>query len=62
MRFIVKNWLILTVGLMLTAVFVRVAYLERGYIAVGGEWLVIPLLITVKSLVSSVVEEIRNEF
>ena len=36
MKIILKNWLLLTVGLILTAVCVRVAYQERGYIAVGG--------------------------
>ena len=57
-----KNWLLLTVGLILTAVCVRVAYQERGYIAVGGEWLVIPLLVTVKAGVKSVAEDILNEY
>ena len=57
-----KNWLLLTVGLILTAVCVRVAYQERGYIAVGGEWLVIPILVTIKAVVKSVVEDILNEY
>ena len=38
------------------------AYQERGYIAVGGEWLVIPLLVTVKAVVKSVAEDILNEY
>lgn len=62
MKIILKNWLLLTVGLILTAVCVRVAYQERGYIAVGGEWLVIPLLVTVKAVVKSVAEDILNEY
>lgn len=62
MKIILKNWLLLTVGLILTAVCVRVAYQERGYIAVGGEWLVIPLLVTGKALIKSVVEDILNEY
>ena len=49
MKIILKNWLLLTVGLILTAVCVRVAYQERGYIAVGGEWLGFSLLVTVKT-------------
>ena len=62
MKIILKNWLLLTVGLILTAVGVRGAYQERGYIAVGGEWLVIPLLVTVKAVVKSVAEDILNEY
>lgn len=62
MKIILKNWLLLTVGLILTAVCVRVAYQERGYIAVGGEWLVIPLLVTGKALIKSVAEDILNEY
>ena len=62
MKIILKNWLLLTAGLILTAVCVRVAYQERGYIAVGGEWLVIPLLVTVKAVVKSVAEDILNEY
>lgn len=62
MKIMLKNWLLLTVGLILTAVCVSVAYQERGYIAVGGEWLVIPLLVTVKAVVKSVAEDILNEY
>ena len=62
MKIILKNWLLLTVGLILTAVCVMVAYQERGYIAVGGEWLVIPILVTIKAVVKSVVEDILNEY
>ncbi len=51
MKIILKNWLLLTVGLMLTAVCVRLAYQERGYIAFGGEWLIIPLLFIVKGII-----------
>ena len=62
MKIILKNWNLLTVGMILTAVYVKVAYQERGYIAVGGEWLVIPLLVTVKAVVKSVAEDILNEY
>ena len=40
MKWIIKNWLILAAGLILTALAVRYAYHERGYIAVGSEWTV----------------------
>ena len=37
--FLRRNWLVLTVGITLTGLAVRFAYLERGYIAYGGEWM-----------------------
>lgn len=58
MKFILKNWLFLTAGLVLTAICVKVAYEERGYIAVGGEWLVFPCMVTIRALARSVVEDI----
>lgn len=62
MKIILKNWLLLTVGLVLTAICVKIAYEERGYIAVGGEWFIIPLLVTTKAIGKSMVEDILNEY
>lgn len=62
MKIILKNWLLLTVGLVLTAICVKIAYEERGYIAVGGEWLITPLLVTTKAIIKSMVEDILNEY
>lgn len=56
-RWIVRNWLILTVGLNLTALAVRFAYIERGYIAIGSEWLVLPFLFFLRKLFQSIMED-----
>lgn len=61
MKIILKNWLLLTVGLVLTAICVKAAYVEREYIAAGGEWLVIPLLATIKAIVKPIMEDIPDE-
>lgn len=61
MKIILKNWLLLTVGLMLTAVCVRLAYQERGYIAFGGEWLIIPLLFIVKEIIKSTIMSMMED-
>lgn len=61
MKIIMKNWLLLTVGLVLTAICVKIAYEERGYIAVGGEWLVMPILVTVRAMARSVAEDILGD-
>lgn len=50
----------LTISLILTAVLVRAAYVERGYMAVGGEWLVMPVVFAIKSFVVSIVKEVRG--
>lgn len=57
MRILLKNWLLFTVGLALTAIFVRIAYRQRGYVAFGGEWLILPFLLTVRALVKSFSQE-----
>lgn len=44
-RYISRNWLWIVAGLVLTEVFVKMAYAERGYIAYGGEWLTLPLIL-----------------
>ena len=57
LKLILKEWLFLMAGLVPTAICVRVAYQERGYIAVGGEWLIIPLLVTIRVTLKSVKED-----
>lgn len=47
-QFICRNWIWLTIGIVLTRVAVEAAYNERGRIAIGGEWLILPtILLTV---------------
>lgn len=50
----------ITVGLILTAVLVRAAYVERGYIAVGGEWLAMPIILALRSFIVSIIKEVRG--
>lgn len=51
MKWIIKNWLILAAGIILTALAVRYAYHERGYIAVGSEWTVLPFMFLLRGIV-----------
>lgn len=46
-QLIVQNWLGLTVGFVLTRKAVEYAYMERGFIAFGSEWLVLPVTLVV---------------
>lgn len=54
----IKNWILLSSGLLLTAEFVEVAYGERGYVAFGGEWLVLPIMILLKIMVRDFIKEV----
>ncbi len=48
--FVLKNWLWIALGIILTKFAVEYAYQERGYIAYGGEWLVLPCLLLAVSM------------
>ncbi len=43
-KYIVRNWIWLVAGLILTRKAIEFAYAERGYVAFGGEWLVLPVM------------------
>lgn len=61
-RILTSNWFLFAVGLVLTAKAVEVAYIQRGYIAYGGEWLTIPLIFLAKTLVIDIKEAILDAF
>lgn len=41
----------IVVGLAMTPIAIQSAYAARGYFAVGGEWLVLPLSLAIATLV-----------
>ncbi|MCJ7861271.1 hypothetical protein MUB48_07575 [Blautia sp. NSJ-157] len=47
-RWIVKHWIALSVGCLLMAMAVRIAYAKRGYAAIGFEWAIIPIVFLVE--------------
>jgi len=44
-RYISRNWLWIVAGQILTEVVVKSAYATRSYLAYGGEWLTLPLIL-----------------
>lgn len=60
--YISRNWLWITAGLILTEVFTKMAYAERGYVAYGGEWLTLPLVLILVKVSRSVGNILRNLF
>ncbi len=53
-KYTVRNWIWLVTGLILTRKAVEFAYAERGYVAFGGEWLVLPVLMMLVQMTRTV--------
>lgn len=53
-RYIARNKIWIAAGLVLTWTFVKMAYAERGYVAYGGEWLTLPLILMAVEMVRNV--------
>lgn len=53
-RYISRNWIWIVAGLILTEVSVKAAYAERGYIAYGGEWLTLPVVLMAVEMVRNI--------
>ncbi len=61
-RYISRNWIWIVVGLILTEVFVKMAYAEREAVAYGGEWLTLPLVLMAVEVARAVGNTIRYLF
>lgn len=61
-RYISKKWFLIVVGLVLTEVFVRTAYAERGYVAYGGEWLTLPIILIGSEVLGGFIESLKCLF
>ena len=54
-RFIYREWIWITLGIIFTRFAVEYAYQERGYMAYGGEWLVLPIVLLAVKLARDVI-------
>jgi hypothetical protein len=59
-RYISRNWLLIIIGLVFTAISVKAAYIERGYWAIGGEYFVLPVLLMGAEIVRGIADEISE--
>lgn len=53
-RYISRNWFWIVIGLILTEAAVKAAYAERGYVAYGGEWLTLPLVLMLVAIARNI--------
>lgn len=56
MKWFGKNMPVIAMGMFLTAVAIRKAYTDRGYLAYGGEYLILPMLLASRKFVSDIKE------
>lgn len=49
-KWIVRHWIALCVGCVLMGIALRVAYAERGFVAFGTEWLIIPVVFVIEKV------------
>ena len=61
-KYISRNWLWIIAGLILTETFARMAYAARGYIAYGGEWMTLPLVLMLSEVSRCVGDVVRYLF
>lgn len=53
-----RYWLWVVIGLLLTRKAMSIAYLERGYMAVGGEIFVLPFVLVFASIIYKIYDRI----
>lgn len=61
-RYISRKWYLIAAGLILTEIFVRMATQERGYVAFGGEWLTLPIILLGSEILKGVIDSIKDMF
>lgn len=47
-KWIVRHWIALASGGVLTGIVLRITYATRGQLVIGGEWLIIPVLFLIE--------------
>lgn len=59
-KYLAKNWHLILTGIALTAFSVPHTYQTRGYFAVGGEWLILPVILMFDYLVRKIMQDVFN--
>ena len=53
-QLLLRNWIWIILGLIATKHAVFYAYQDRGYMAIGGEYLVLPVILMIASMARSI--------
>lgn len=48
---LVRNWFVLCVGMILTTIAMQRMYVSRGYFTIGSEWMIIPMCLAVRKFI-----------
>lgn len=57
-KYLAKNWHLILAGIALTAFAVPHTYQTRGYFAIGGEWLILPVILMIAYLAKVFMQDI----
>lgn len=57
-KYLTKNWRLILAGIVLTAFAVPHTYKTRGYFAIGGEWLILPVILMIAYMVKVFTQDI----
>lgn len=57
-KYLAKNWHLILAGIVLTAFAVPHTYKTRGYFAIGGEWLILPVILMIAYMVKVFTQDI----
>ncbi len=58
--YLAKNWHFILAGAALTAFAVPHTYKARGYFAIGGEWLILPVILMAAYFTKVFMQDIFN--
>lgn len=59
-KYLAKNWHLILTGIVLTAFAVPHTYKARGYFAIGGEWLILPVILMVVYIAKVFMQDMFN--
>lgn len=59
-KYLAKNWYLILMGIALTAFAVPHTYSIRGYFAIGGECLILPVMLMIAYMVKVFMQDIFN--
>ena len=60
-KYVMNNWHWILLGIYITKNMVEIAYIERHGFFIGGEWLILPLILVTVNLCSDIAADIKKD-